>query len=69
MIQSPGHAVARYLKTIRLFFSSEARSQAIGWFALLLCLLLTVNALQRREQLRRPRLHDGHLGSPARANS
>ena len=41
MIQSPGHAVARYLKTIRLFFSSEARSKAIGWFALLLCLLLT----------------------------
>ena len=45
MIQFPGHAVARYLKTIRLFFSSEARSSAIGWFAFLLCLLLSVNAL------------------------
>jgi vitamin B12/bleomycin/antimicrobial peptide transport system ATP-binding/permease protein len=45
MIQFPGHGVARYLKTIRLFFSSEARSSAIGWFALLLCLLLSVNAL------------------------
>ena len=45
MIQSPGRAIARYVTTIKLFFSSEARSQAIGWFVLLLSLLLTVNAL------------------------
>ena len=45
MIQSPGHAFARSVKTIRLFFSSDQRSKAISWFALLLCLLLAVNAL------------------------
>ena len=45
MIGSHGYAVASYLKTIRQFFSSDARSTAIGWFALLLCLLLTVNGL------------------------
>ncbi len=45
MVQSHGHAVARYLKTIRLFFSSDLRSKAISWFAVLLGLLLTVNAL------------------------
>jgi vitamin B12/bleomycin/antimicrobial peptide transport system ATP-binding/permease protein len=45
MVQSHGHAVARYLKTVRLFFSSELRSTAISWFGLLLGLLLTVNAL------------------------
>jgi putative ATP-binding cassette transporter len=45
MNQSQGYPFARYLKTIRLFFSSEARSKAIGWFALLLSLLVTVNAL------------------------
>jgi vitamin B12/bleomycin/antimicrobial peptide transport system ATP-binding/permease protein len=45
MVQSHGSAVGRYVKTIRLFFSSELRSTAILWFGLLLCLLLTVNAL------------------------
>ena len=45
MIQFPARGAARYLKTIRLFFSSEAKGSAIGWFGLLLCLLLTVNAL------------------------
>ena len=45
MVQFHGHSVARYVKTIRLFFASEQRSKAISWFALLLVLLLTVNAL------------------------
>jgi putative ATP-binding cassette transporter len=45
MVQSHGHAVARYVKTIRLFFSSELKPKAISWFGLLLGLLLTVNAL------------------------
>jgi vitamin B12/bleomycin/antimicrobial peptide transport system ATP-binding/permease protein len=45
MIQFPTFGASRYLKTIRLFFSSEAKGSAIGWFALLLCLLLSVNAL------------------------
>jgi vitamin B12/bleomycin/antimicrobial peptide transport system ATP-binding/permease protein len=45
MFQFPAFGAARYLKTIRLFFSSEARASAIGWFAFLLCLLLTLNAL------------------------
>lgn len=45
MIQFPAYAAARYLRTIRLFFSSDARPNAIGWFALLLSLLLAVNAL------------------------
>ncbi len=45
MVQSYGHSVARYVKTVRLFFSSELRSKAILWFGLLLGLLLTVNAL------------------------
>ena len=45
MIRSPAYAAPRYLKTIKLFFSSEAKGGAIGWFALLLCLLLAVNSL------------------------
>jgi vitamin B12/bleomycin/antimicrobial peptide transport system ATP-binding/permease protein len=45
MVESYRHAIARYARIIRLFFSSEVRPKAIFWFALLLGLLLTVNAL------------------------
>ncbi len=38
-------AWTRSLQTIRLFFSSEVRWQAITWFALLLTLLLSLSAL------------------------
>ena len=38
-------SVARYLKTVRLFFTSPVRSPAIRWSVALLGLLLTVNAL------------------------
>jgi putative ATP-binding cassette transporter len=45
MIESYRLAGARYVKTIRLFLLSPARSLAIRWFILLLGLLFAVNAL------------------------
>jgi putative ATP-binding cassette transporter len=45
MIQIQHRAWDRSLKTIRLFFSSEARWSAITWFALLLTFLLSISGL------------------------
>src|SRR5689334_8305808 len=45
MIQNQHRAWDRSVKTIRLFFSSEARWSAITWFALLLTLLLSISGL------------------------
>jgi vitamin B12/bleomycin/antimicrobial peptide transport system ATP-binding/permease protein len=45
MIANQQRAWVRSLQTIRLFFSSEARLPAIGWFALLLTVLLSFSAL------------------------
>jgi len=45
MIESYRQAGTRYLKTIRLFFTSPVGPQAIRWFAALLGLLLAVNSL------------------------
>jgi putative ATP-binding cassette transporter len=37
--------LSRFLRTLRLFFSSEVRWKAVGWFGLLLALLILVNVL------------------------
>jgi putative ATP-binding cassette transporter len=37
--------LSRFLRTLRLFFSSEVRWRAVGWFGLLLALLVFVNVL------------------------
>jgi putative ATP-binding cassette transporter len=45
MTAAEGPARTRYFRTIQLFLKSPAKAQAIRWFALLLFLLLAVNAL------------------------
>jgi vitamin B12/bleomycin/antimicrobial peptide transport system ATP-binding/permease protein len=45
MIGTQNRAWTRSVRTIRLFFSSERRWQAIAWFALLLTLLLALSIL------------------------
>jgi putative ATP-binding cassette transporter len=45
MIENQRRVWSRSLETIRLFFSSEVRWVAIGWFALLLTLLLALSGL------------------------
>jgi vitamin B12/bleomycin/antimicrobial peptide transport system ATP-binding/permease protein len=45
MIRNERQAWSRSLQTIRLFFSSEVRWTAIGWFAALLTLLLALSGL------------------------
>ncbi len=45
MIENQRRAWSRSLETIRLFFSSEVRWIAIGWFALLLTLLMSLSGL------------------------
>jgi putative ATP-binding cassette transporter len=45
MIQNQHRAWVRSVKTLRLFFSSEARWSAITWFALLLTFLLSLSGL------------------------
>ena len=69
MIGNQRRAWVRSLQTIRLFFSSEVRWKAIAWFALLLDLAPVAQRPERRQQLRRPRLHDGHLRPATGAGS
>ncbi|MGP0063999.1 MAG: ABC transporter ATP-binding protein/permease [Isosphaeraceae bacterium] len=45
MIQNERQVWSRSLQTIRMFFSSEVRWTAIGWFAALLTLLLSLSGL------------------------
>ncbi len=45
MIKNERQVWSRSLQTIRLFFSSEVRWIAIGWFALLLTLLMSLSGL------------------------
>jgi vitamin B12/bleomycin/antimicrobial peptide transport system ATP-binding/permease protein len=45
MIKNERQVWSRSLETIRLFFSSEVRWTAIGWFALLLTLLVSLSGL------------------------
>ena len=45
MFENLNQAWSRSVQTIRLFFSSDARWEAISWFALLLTLLLTFSGL------------------------
>src|SRR5438477_9281297 len=45
MIGNQRRAWDRSLQTLRLFFTSQARWSAIGWFALLLTLLLSLGGL------------------------
>ena len=61
MIENQKRAWVRSLRTIRLFFSSEVRWKAIAWFAAPPVLAPVAQRPERRQQLRRPRLHDGHL--------
>src|SRR5215469_498653 len=45
MFQNLRLALIRSARTLRLFFASDVGRQAIGWFALLIVLLITINAL------------------------
>ncbi len=45
MINDQRRVWARFLRILQLFFSSEARRAAIGWFSLLLALLLSLSGL------------------------
>jgi putative ATP-binding cassette transporter len=45
MLQNQRLALIRSLRTLRLFFASDVGRPAIGWFALLIGLLVTINAL------------------------
>src|SRR5215472_890317 len=45
MLQNLRLALIRSARTLRLFFASDVGRQAVGWFALLIVLLITINAL------------------------